>query len=321
MKTVFIINPAAGKGKNISRLTDEIKKVSQRLGADTDICLTECIGDAGRIAERYSKEYPSCRIIACGGDGTLSEVVNGCMGNPLCEVGVMPCGTGNDFCRNFDADFLSIEKQLTAGTMSCDVMKYKTRGKTAYCINMFNIGFDCNVADYTNRLKKSTFIKGTIAYLVSIFVILLRKRGANLSITTDCGTEHHGKLLLTSMANGCFCGGGVKSNPEAQVSDGLINMNIVKDIPRRRFVSLLPYYINGTFRKVKNIENVISSFKCRKVTIKPLEGTMRLCVDGEIYHTVVNLIANHICTVEIKHPFLIGYNIHPWLKTTAPTLG
>lgn len=281
MKTVFVINPAAGKGISINKLTEEIKTVSQRIGSDTEVCLTECVGDAKKIAEKYSKESP-CRFIVCGGDGTLSEVVNGCIESPLCEVGVIPCGTGNDFCRNFDADFMNIEKQLTAQTVKCDVMRYKTMGKTAYGINMFNIGFDCNVADYTNKLKKSPMIKGPVAYLVSIFVILLKKRGANLSIVTDCGKNHHGRLLLTSMANGCFCGGGVKSNPEAEVSDGLISINIIKDIPRRKFVRLLPFYMKGTYSKVKNIEDVISSFKCRRITIKPLDGTMRLCVDGEI---------------------------------------
>ena len=78
---------------------------------------------------------------------------------------------------------------------------------------MFNIGFDCNVADMTAKMKKKPLISGSMAYLFSIFAILIKKKGANLKIELDDIVKYEGPLLLTSLANGCFCGGGIKSNP------------------------------------------------------------------------------------------------------------
>ena len=72
------------------------------------------------------------------------------------------------------------------------------------------------------------------------------------------------------------------SNPLASVTDGLININIVKNVSRMKFLRLLPYYMKGNYFNLKNIDKVILSLKCSKVKITPTDGKMRLCVDGEI---------------------------------------
>ena len=147
---------------------------------------------------------------------------------------------------------------------------------------MFNIGFDCNVADMTDYMKKKPFISGSFAYLLSIFEILLKKKGANLKIELDGNLEYQGPLLLVSIANGSYCGGGVKSNHLASVQDGYINTNIVYNISRLNFLTKLPFYVKGTHIKLKNIQNIIYSTKCKDIVITPIDGRMRFCVDGEI---------------------------------------
>ena len=105
---------------------------------------------------------------------------------------------------------------------------------------------------------------------------------ANLKIEVDGKEKHNGKLLLTSIANGCYCGGGIKSNPLASIRDGKINFNIIRNVPRYKFLCLLPFYMKGTHLKLKNIDKIITSEKCFKIKITPIEGNMRLCIDGEI---------------------------------------
>jgi hypothetical protein len=183
-------------------------------------------------------------------------------------------------------DFSDIKSQFNEEYVLCDAIRYKgvVNGQNVerYCANMFNIGFDCNVADETSTLKKYPFIKGSLAYFLSIFVMLVKKKGANFKLEIDGREVHNGKLLLTSIANGCYCGGGIKSNPLAEVNDGLININIIKNVSRLRFISLLPYYMKGTFLKLKGIDKVIASEKCSEVVITPECGKIRLCIDGEI---------------------------------------
>ena len=279
MKTVFIINPKAGKGSSVDTLSQRIREAS----ADAEIYVTRAPGDA----ERFVREYDTpARFIACGGDGTFSEVVNGA--SEIDEVGVLPIGTGNDFCRNFTdcGDFESVLAQIEGETIPCDAIFYRTvcdgEERCGHCANMFNIGFDCNVADMTANMKKKPFISGSLAYLLSIFAILIKKKGEKLKIELDSEEIYSGALLLTSIANGSFCGGGIKSNPVASVNDGFANVNIVHNISRINFLTKLPFYMKGTHIKLRNIEKIISNHRCKKIVITPLDGNMRLCIDGEI---------------------------------------
>ncbi len=282
MKAVFVVNPKAGSGKNTEKIVEIIKN------EQAEIYITKAVGDAERFVKEYCRENGRARFIACGGDGTLSEVLNGAAGKEDAEIGVMPLGTGNDFCRNFTAagDFLNLWAQLCGSTIKCDAIRYTTisdgKEKTGYCINMFNIGFDCNVADLTAIMKRKPFISGSLAYLISIFAILIKKKGANLVIELDGKEVHRGPLLLTSVANGSFCGGGINSNPLASLHDGLINTNIIYNISRLNFLTKLPFYMKGTHINLPGIEKIIYNAKCRKMVITPLDGSMRLCVDGEI---------------------------------------
>ena len=235
MKTVFIVNPKAGKKNNTEKLIERIKSAAERLKADVEIHITTAVGEATEFVGNFCKNHGKARFIACGGDGTLSEVLGGAVECDGAEVGVMPFGTGNDFVKNFDADFSDIEAQITSESEKCDVIRYETVDENGslrigYCANMFNIGFDCNVVDAMENIKKKTFFSGSLAYFVGIFTTLIKKKGADLEIEIDGEIKHKGKLLLTSIANGCFCGGGVKSNPGACVHDGLMNVNIIKNL-------------------------------------------------------------------------------------------
>ncbi|MBR3996263.1 MAG: YegS/Rv2252/BmrU family lipid kinase [Clostridia bacterium] len=283
MKTIFIVNPCAGHGNKAQILID---KINRMCGADKEIYLTKAVGDATRYIKEYIKDYGPARFIACGGDGTFNEVLNGVEFCSEAEIGVIPIGTGNDFCRNFESSFDDIAGQTDGIIVKCDAIRYTTETDkgtiTGFCANMFNIGFDCNVADMTARMKKKPLISGSMAYFVSILANLIGKKGANLEIEIDNTVKHRGRLLLTSIANGCYCGGGIKSNPLASICDGTININIIKNVSRLKFLRLLPSYMKGTFLNIKNIDDIILSANCRKIVITPLEGKMRLCIDGEI---------------------------------------
>ncbi len=291
MKTIFVVNPNAGQGKKFGRIIDEINGICQKSESDVGVYVTKASNDAKLFVNEYCKTVGPARFIACGGDGTFSEVLNGALEFDDVEIGIVPIGTGNDFCRNFSSDacFFDLEKQISGECVKCDAIRYTTnmdnRIKSGYCANMFNIGFDCDVADMTNNIKERTFLGGPLAYVVSIFVNLFNKRPANLEIEIDGSVVHKGELLLTSIANGSYCGGGLKTNPIAQVSDGFININMVKNISLPRLLKLLPKYINGSYLKIKNIGEIASSQKCKKVKITSSENKMKFSVDGEITET------------------------------------
>lgn len=288
MKTIFVINPKAGSGRKINELINKITTVSAELSADTGIYYTKAPGDATRFVKKYYHENGAARFIACGGDGTINEVAGGVIVCDGCEMGAVPVGTGNDFCRNFvGIDFSDIKGQICGDSIKCDAIKYSTvldgEEKVGYAVNMVNIGFDCNVADLIADIKEKTFVTGSMTYLLSILINLIKKKGANLEIIIDGEMKHKGPLLLTALANGAFCGGGVNSNPLAAVNDGFIDINIIKNITRCRFISLLPHYMKGTFLKLKNIDRYIMSLKGKRITVIPNPEKIRISNDGEIY--------------------------------------
>ena len=288
MKFVFVINPMAGKGKGIDKLKNNIMLTAADSKKDFEVYVTKFQGDAERfVRQKCEADTTPTAFIACGGDGTFNEVLNGAYGFSNATVGVIPIGTGNDFCKNFEGcDFSNIKAQLNGTPVPCDIIRYKGKingMETAkYCANMFNIGFDCNVADKTATLKKYPFVKGPLAYFLSILFMIIKKKGADLKIEIDGKEVHNGKVLLTSIANGCFCGGGIKSNPYAKTNDGLMDINIIKDIPRYLFIPCLPKYMKGTIFEIKKYSHIAYTTQCRDIVITPNQK-MRLCVDGEIF--------------------------------------
>lgn len=299
MKTVFVVNPVSGTGLGKGSFVRQIEEHARNRGVDVTIYETKGLGDAERYVHELVREAEEdLRIFVCGGDGTMNEAVNGLMmGKQEAEeegrknelsLGLVPIGSGNDFIKNFWSvdGARSIDNQLSAEPMDCDVLEYTQTidGKdvTRYCANMFNIGFDCNVADLTNRLKQHPLINGSFAYLLGVLGTLIKKKGADLKVEVDGEVMHEGPLLLCSLANGPYCGGGIMSNPSANVSDGQMDVNVIKNISRVRFLQLFPHYSKGTHMQIPNIEKTIRTAVCREAVITPLQGKMKLCTDGEI---------------------------------------
>lgn len=198
MKTIFIVNPKAGSGKKFSEIFDKIKKFSEKSEGNVELYVTKKRNDAKSFVSEYCEKNGPARFIACGGDGTFNEVLNGSIACDGAEIGVVPIGTGNDFCRNFKTDesFLDLEKQVTGKCVKCDAIEYITNENSGYCANMFNIGFDCAVADTTNTVRKKTFLSGPFAYFVSIFINLVNKKPTHLSIEIDDKEKYEGGFYL-----------------------------------------------------------------------------------------------------------------------------
>lgn len=292
MRHIFVINPMAGKKGSANQVKEQIIRSSDKLQIPVEVYETQSAGDGEdfvRQSCRKREAGETIRFYACGGDGLLNEVANGAFGNDKVEIGCIPLGTGNDYVRNYGSPvaFLDIEAQLRGTAVDTDLIQYREEkigfdSACRYCINMFNIGFDCNVVDQTSRAKHWPMVKGSFAYLLSVAIILIKKKGADLRICYEDGSIYDGKLLLIAVANGCYCGGGVKGIPLSDLDDGLMDVSLIKDVPRRTFIRLFPKYAKGTHLQDKKADAIIDYRKCKSLTIIPNGGKMRLCTDGEI---------------------------------------
>ena len=278
MKYHFIINPAAGKGNIADKLSEKIKTACEKVSADYEIYFTTGVGDAKRyVKEAFTDGAHS--FFACGGDGTLCEVANGIMELPSREsayMGVVPSGTGNDFVRNFTKtdNFFDIEAQLAAKPMGIDLIGCNDM----YAVNMINIGFDCEVVCEKERLQSRKFFPSKLSYVIGLALTLIRKPGVNCRVSMDGGEMTSRKLLLSTYANGEFCGGGFHSNPESSVCNGKINALLVNNVTRRKFLSIVGSYKKGTHLRYTDI---LSSSLAEKIKIE-FEKETNISVDGEV---------------------------------------
>ena len=294
MKHVFIINPNAGRKGKLENFCENIKTCAERLGLEYELYFTKGPKDCGKHARELCEslaEGEKLRIYGCGGDGTVNELVNGVYGFENVEIGVIPMGTGNDYIRNYGHpdDFRDIESQLNGISRTSDLIRYRGEldGQVSegYCANMFNIGFDCNVVDATDRLKQLPLINGSLAYLLGVAAMFIKKKGADLKIEFADGKVKDGPILLCSVANGCFCGGGIKSAPDSILDDGLMDVMIIDDVTRRFFLGVFPSFKKGEHLQQQKVidSGKIIYLKEKALTITVNGESCNFCIDGEIY--------------------------------------
>lgn len=273
MKHLFIVNPVAGKGKSL-QFIHSIHKLFENRNEEYIIKITERPGHATEIARQYacSDKY---RIYSVGGDGTLNEVLNGMVGTES-SLAIIPCGSGNDFIKSVtqDIDMQSILHRTVNGRERL-VDLAKTADK--YFINISSIGFDANVVYNTNRFKKLPFVTGRSAYILGVVTVLLKYDINLLNIKID-DKNIEMKCLLIAVANGRYYGGGMMPAPGAEIDDGLLDICLIKEMPRYKIARFFPKFIKGRHGEIEGV----SFLRGKKVEIR-CNNYITLNIDGEVY--------------------------------------
>lgn len=282
MRHIFLINPMAGGGGDTTALIEQIQKVCEARAVDYKIYLTTAIGDATEATRRFCQEASPdipLRIYACGGDGTLGEVANGMADCPYAELGIIPCGTGNDFVRNFapKANFHDIAAQLDGKLIELDLL----RVNDGYCVNMVNIGFDCEVVCKKDEYNQKPRFPHKLAYVAGVASTFFQMPGVNARVRVDGGEEKSLSLQLTTMANGICCGGGFHSNPRARLQDGMIDILQIDRVSRFTFLRLIGSYKAGTHLDGDKNANILKAFKARSIELT-FDRDQNVCLDGEV---------------------------------------
>jgi YegS/Rv2252/BmrU family lipid kinase len=280
MKHIFIINPIAGKGNIQQEIIKNINLNLNNKNIDFEIYITKFKGDVSNFVESKCKENIPSVFYACGGDGTLHEVINAVCKYDHIIVGHIPCGTGNDFVRNFlnKDNFSKIEEQVNGEAAYIDLIKISDK----YAASVCNIGLDADAAFNMHKFKKIPFIKGTASYILSVLFCLFNKLGKNLTVQFEDGQIIKGKYLLGVVANGNSYGGGYKCAPLASINDGILDICLVKKLSRFKILNLINIYKVGEHLENEKINQYIFYKKNKKVKINS-DVPIHLCIDGENY--------------------------------------
>lgn len=275
MKHIFVINPAAGQGKSLDFIKAKIEAVAKKYSLDYETYITEKKGDGIEFVEERAKSGEELRFYACGGDGTLYDVVNGAYGYKNVQVAVIPLGSGNDFIRLFGTkeDFLELEDVIEGVPVELDLIKCGTE----IAINQCSMGMDAEVCAMQGKIKKFPLVTGEGAYYIGCLYAIARKFHNKFTITIDDEEVVSKDCLFCFCGNSRWYGGGFMAAPLAQPDDGLLDFVIVEaKVSRAKLVTLLNKYKRG-----EHLDWDITTFKRgRKLTIHS-DSPAAVNVDGE----------------------------------------
>lgn len=242
VRHVFIVNPVAGHGSNEEKIR---RAVSEAFTPEENCTLRVTAGpkDAERIAREEAAAGGDVRLYACGGDGTLNEVVNGAAGYANAAVTVVPVGSGNDYLRNFGnrEDFLDLAVLKTGPVLDVDLVKVGDRLSISLC----SAGFDAEVAANLDRFKKMPMVSGSMAYVLSAFYCLLHRMRTHFAVSVDGVRTEEGDYLLCVAADGKWYGGSFLAAPRAEIDDGVLDFVLVTPMSRPAFVKMIGQYKAG----------------------------------------------------------------------------
>ena len=279
MKHIFIINPAAGKYDRTEEYTEKIEAVCRPRGLDYEICRSNAPGDCRRIAHEAAAAGEEVRLYACGGDGTLNEVINGAVGFDNAAVTHFPGGSGNDMIKMFSetAPFFDLERLLDCDEAQFDLI----RCNETHSANILSMGIDARIGTEMARYKKLPLLSGHGAYLASTLVNLIKGISQHFVITLEDGTRLDDKFTLICACNGRWYGGGFNPVPDAEPDDGLLEVLVVKKVSILTASRVIGKYKAGQYRQLPEL---ISHHRCKSLTIACDKPSV-VNVDGEAVFT------------------------------------
>lgn len=276
MKHLFIVNPKSGKGSAAEQFLKTLESSLKALKVeDYDIHVTTSQGDGMSYTKKLVETGEPIRVYACGGDGTLYEVVNACAEHKNAEVAAIPLGSGNDFIRIFGKKetLLNVADHINGTPMEFDLIKCGDE----YAINQCSMGIDAEVCAKQASFKKLPFLSGEAAYTAALLYCFIGKMKSTFTITIDDEKPFTSDVLFCFAGNSRWYGGGYMAAPKALTYDGLLDFVVVKkDCPRIMLLGLINKYKRG-----EHLEWERTVFKRgKKVNIKSAKPAA-VNVDGE----------------------------------------
>lgn len=286
-----VVNPATGSGRGI-KTYEMLKPFLESAGISYQVHFS----GTGRSIKSIVHDITSERgadIIIIGGDGSMNEAVNGIADFENTRIAFIPSGSGNDLAKALKIPVISkrikpsrirkLVSRIAKGKRErlIDLGICETEGKKSLFIISSGIGFDaesCFLAD-RSHLKQilNRLGAGKLVYiLVAIRLILKNERSVCRIKTPDGKIRKYEKCLFAVVMNHCYEGGGFMFCPEADDSDGKLDVCVVDNVTPLKFMKMFPKALSGKHVKYSEID----VFQCESLEIT-MSKPRYLHTDGE----------------------------------------
>ncbi len=245
-RVVIIANPRAGGGR-----ARDVAIAAQNSLSESGIQVTLHLSTTReqlRTETAHACESKPAVVLACGGDGTVHDVLQSTIPTNT-PLGVIPAGTGNDIARSLGLPGKTNQKffQKLAYSIhhhdfeSIDASQITVEGNQQWSLGVISAGLDSDVNERANRM---THFRGTTRYTLALLAELRAFPLHNYTVTID-STKRTGSAILIAVGNGGQYGGGMKICPQADMTDGLLDITWVDPAPRRTVLRLFPLIYSG----------------------------------------------------------------------------
>lgn len=292
MIPLVIVNPKSAAGATREKWSAAAADLRAHFGP-FNVAFTKGPGDAIELAR---KACMSGRVfvIACGGDGTISEVANGIMlAGTDCELGIFPSGTGGDFRRTIGLPTSprEIARKLRDGeTRRIDLGRvsftdHSGQPASRYFINVTSFGLAAAIIERVKGRSALDWLpldnaRGRASFALSTLQEVVGLGATSVRVKLDDDVERPLQTVNFCIANGRYFGGGMMIAPEAKLADGRFDVVNVGDINTAKIILNSYTLYRGTHLELPEVK----SRHARRVEARPMNGRDIVCIeiDGEL---------------------------------------
>lgn len=265
----IIINTKSGKKAYLLQRYYLFDLLKER-GEDYIYRITQYPNHARELARELAEEKGIRRFLILGGDGTISETINGLMEARIpdpenLEFGFMPRGTGNDYGRywRLTKDYKKSLARFFNGTpqpVDIGCVTYFRNGieHHHYFVNSIGFGIDAKTCLWASNLKYY-FGSHSWLYAFALVFAVWTHKSSRLLLKTDQGLVLDEKLFTMNVGNGPYSGGGIRQNPTADPTDGVFHSMFVKTPTFGQILRAVPHIFDGRLTDLDFVHSYTAS--------------------------------------------------------------
>ena len=277
--SVVIVNPSSAGGSTGESWPQIASDLRSHFGSFRAV-FTKHRGDAAALAREAARKGAKL-IIACGGDGTVSEVANGILSSGKdAELGIMPSGTGGDFRRTLEipsrsrdaARVLRIGSSVRIDVGRVSYTDQNGGNATRYFVGVASCGMSTKVIE---RVKSDD-----VSFVSALLKTAMRNAPVRLVVQLDDSHERHLVVSNLCIANARYFGGGMKIAPDAKLTDGKFDVISIGDLSAMKIFTSAPRIYTGSHLSMPEVSHALA----RKITVRASDRNTEVAleVDGEL---------------------------------------
>ncbi|UII23560.1 diacylglycerol/lipid kinase family protein [Fulvivirga ligni] len=271
-KALFIINPKSGTSRK-ANFPELIKAHLDSNKVSAEIIYTQYAGEGSEIAEREKNHYDI--IVAVGGDGTINEIAKPLI-NSNTTLGIIPMGSGNGLARHLGVP-LSPKGAIMLLNQQTSMKIDTIRLNKDIFVNVAGVGFDAHIASLFAESKK----RGFFSYGMLALQEILRFQSTDFKLTIDGEEKFEKAPFLVSIANSSQYGNNAHIAPGAEISDGLMDICVMRKVPLWYYPTLVFHLFNGTLTRSRYYKTWQG--KAAHIHLLESEKNKNIHLDGDPY--------------------------------------